>query len=345
MQEMVEEFERELPKTGAEDGTKLYQDVRGFLHANLGRRVDLEAVFSVIDSIINWSVDRIGPAAIYHSLGMADSNTLKALANQELRKLLPPSKEIVDYAIQLRERFERFTRAKCEIPEESLGKIEETYEQLFKYFGDRIGGQSYGGRLIGDWSIFTTNYDPALEHYWVDFAKVPLNTGFQYDDVAGMKVSNTDLFRNQGLKLLKLHGSITWLNDPEYGLTEQRIIPRDMKKATGSRFLGQVMLYPIEEKELYFEPYLSMFQQLNRQLASTQMWVVIGYSFADRFIREIFVHNSRKGTRMVLLHPHAKDVSSRLSGFRGRLDLLQTKFGEGDLASAPQALWNAVARA
>ena len=245
----------------------------------------------------------------------------------------------------LRERFERFTRSKCEVPEDSLGKIEEAYGRLFKYFGERTGGRSHGEWVVDEWPLFTTNYDAVLEHFWIDFARVPLNTGFVYDSVAASRISRPDAFHNQGLRLFKLHGSITWLNDPIHGLTEQSIIPRDMRKATGSRFLGQVMLYPIEEKELYFEPYLTMFQQLNRELASTQMWVVIGYSFADRFIREIFIHNSSKGTRMVLLHPSAKDVAARLSGFKGRLEIVESKFGEGDLMVAPQMLWNAVAHA
>ena len=343
MQQMVEDFELQLTKAGSEEETRLYQEVRGFLQANLGRPVDLESVFSVIDAIINYSPDRIGPAALYLSVQMQVRAAPKD-TKQETYRLSPPEPATVETALVLRGRFESFTRAKCEIPDNNLGKIEEAYDQLFKYFGDRVGGSRYGNRTVGDWPLFTTNYDPVLEHYWLDFAKVPLNTGFQWNDVAGMKVSNPDVFRNSGLRLFKLHGSLTWLNDPEYGLTEQRIIPRDLKTATGSRFLGQVMLYPIEEKELYVEPYLTMFQQLNRELASTTPWVVIGYSFADRFIREIFIHNSKKGTRMVLLHPRAKEISKLLTGFRGRIDAVEMRFGEGNPAAAPQAMWSALAQ-
>lgn len=344
MQRMVQDFEKDLTGANSPEEAALYREVSDFLHAHLGRQVDLEAIFSVIDSIINWSPDRIGPAALYHAFVLASVSGGSAQPMGEVHVLRPPAEAKVTIAKRLRERFEQFTRSHCEIPTDALRKIEETYDQLFRYVGDRVGGRNYGNRVVGDWPIFTTNYDPVLEHYWIDFAKVQLNTGFQWNDVAGMKISSPDVFRNGGLKLFKLHGSITWLNDPEYGLTEQRVIPRDMKKATGAPFLGQVMLYPIEEKELYVEPYLTMFQQLNRELASTDKWIVIGYSFADRFIREVFVHNSQKGTRLVLLHPSGKEVAKRLSGFRGRLDVLEMRFGEGNVLAAPQAIWNALAQ-
>ena len=68
MQKMVADFERDLQDRASRVEIDLYEDVRSFLNANLGRPVDLEAVFSVIDSIINWSPDRVGPSALYHAV-------------------------------------------------------------------------------------------------------------------------------------------------------------------------------------------------------------------------------------------------------------------------------------
>ena len=84
MQQMVEDFEQDLAKTGSKDEIVLYEDIRGFLQTNLGGRVDLEAVFSIIDSITNWAVDRVGPAALYH--------TLRLVPNAGMRKLPPLGK-------------------------------------------------------------------------------------------------------------------------------------------------------------------------------------------------------------------------------------------------------------
>ncbi len=341
MQKMVTDFEQELKERASQAEIDLYEDVRSFLIANLGRPVDLEAVFSVIDSIISWSPDRVGPSALYHAVR---SLVPKLRGGGEVSDAIPrlstPTPDQVETARTLRQRFEELVRSKCEIPEAELSHVQTAYRTVFERVGQQVGGASWHGNTpVSDWPIFTTNYDPVLERYWVDFAKYPLNTGFSWNEVAGMKVSNPDQLRSgNSVRLFKLHGSITWLNDPDYGLTEQRVVPKDMKKWTGSRFLGQVMLYPIEEKALFVDPYMTMFLQLNRELATTPYWFVIGYSFGDRFIREIFMRNSKQGVRLVLLHPHADQIAKQLDGFKGRLELVRERFGGDDMEAVCQAV-------
>src|SRR2546422_1379428 len=145
-----------------------------------------------------------------------------------------------------------------------------------------------------------------------------------------MAQSNPERLRSGGLRLLKLHGSITWLQDSRWGLTEQRVPPLEMKTYTGRRFLGQVMLYPIEEKQLYVEPYMTMYLTLNRELAANRRWVVVGYSFGDRVVRDIFVRNSRSETKLILLHPHASEISTRLKDFKGTVRPFEARLGEAD---------------
>jgi hypothetical protein len=333
MQQMVLEFEHSLREDGSPAEIDLYTEVKKFLETNLARPVDLEAVFSVIDSIIHWSPDRVGPSALYHAArGLIPGFRTGDLAATPL-PLSPPGQAMVGVASSLGQKFEEFIRSKCEIPDHELVHIQKAYRTAFERIGQRVGGVSMHGNFpVSDWPIFTTNYDPVLEHYWIDHVKYALNTGFSWNDVAGMKVSNPDLLRGaNGVRLFKLHGSVTWLNDPDYGLTEQRVIPKNLKKWTGSRFLGQVMIYPVEEKALYVEPYLTMFLQLNRELAATNYWLVIGYSFGDRFIRDMFVRNSRDEVYLALIHPHAAEVVKRLEGFRGRMRPVEGRFGGDDL--------------
>jgi len=334
---MVRDFDPALAEKGSQKEIKLYSKISAFLKASLSRPVDLEAVFSVVDSIINWSPDRVGIAALYQSFDFLQKKFSKIIDPVEIKGFKPPAKEDVDTASALRDHFQDFVRTKCEIPETSLALIEPAYATLFDAIhGQLLGGSTSPSRNHGvpnQSAIFTTNYDASLEHYWIDSVKIALNTGFGWNEVAGMKVSNPDLLRSGSYpKLFKLHGSVTWLNDPEYGLTEQRVVPRDMKKWTGSKFLGQVMLYPIEEKELYVEPYLTMFEQLNRELASARFWIVVGYSFGDRFIRDIFVRNSRSEKKIAFLHPHADEVVKRLEGLRGNLIVRNGSFGAPETA-------------
>lgn len=343
MQGMVKDFETVLHETGSKGEAELYSKISRFLKVWLGRLVDLEAVFSVVDSIVNWSPDRFGIAALYQSFYFLQGKIGKELDPTAIKEFEPPTNEEIQTAYALRNRFQDFVRTKCEIPESGMNLIEPAYGTLF----DMVGSQVLGGpsttthRIPSDSAIFTTNYDASLEHYWIDCVKTPLNTGFTWNEVAGMKVSNPGALRQFNYpKLFKLHGSVTWFNDPEYGLTEQRVVPRDMKKWTGSKFLGQAMLYPIEEKELYVEPYLTMFEQLNSELSSAPLWIIVGYSFGDRFIRDVFIRNSKGDKRIVLLHPHGSEVIRRLDGIRGKTFVESARFGVGDIAGTCQSLIN-----
>jgi hypothetical protein len=249
MQRLVSDFESELKDGGSVQETTLYDDIRRFLGQTLGRPTDLEAVFSVVDSIVNFSPDRIGVAALYQARRLY-SLASEPFITPQMAVKLSPTEEQVSVASALRHRFEEFVQRKCEIPDGTTGKIEKAYGNLFNTVGGRLTGFNQAGAHGSwyPWPMFTTNYDAVLEYYWTEYMRAQLNTGFFQDSISKMSLSNPDVFRNGGLRLFKLHGSLTWFKDPEFGLTEQLVMPKGMKKWTSSKFTEQAMLYPIEEK-------------------------------------------------------------------------------------------------
>jgi len=340
MQQMVEDFETSLLPGNKAEEQVLYQDIRAFLSETLGRPIDLEAVFTIVDSIINWSSDKMGIAALYHAMRASPRAKEGALAS-----LKPPSTDTVRTARSLEADFESFVKNACQIREGVSTRIDEVYKNFFDSIGAVVGGTNFQGQtgrsqvVVGP--MFTTNYDAVLEHYWLDLVRVSLNTGFTYDNVAGMLVSSPDSFRpnfvgQNDLRLFKLHGSITWYMDDYGRLTEQRVPPQGMRTVTGRKFTGQVMLYPLEEKDLFVEPYQTMFLMLNRELAAAKHWIVVGYSFGDRILRDIFIQNSRPETILLLLHPNASKVSERLVGFRGSRRPIDARFGGEDFNQVMQ---------
>jgi hypothetical protein len=341
MQAMVPKFEVELKKNGTADELSLYKDVCAFLAGTLGRPTDLEAVSTVVDSIIDWSPERMGISAMYHAAHAAAPLGQSWSGAPQVLKIEKPDAGAVSNAKTLRRRFEAFVEESCQIPDGQSQNIEQVYDTLFRAYG-AIPGTGFGGRKKSYSSVgamFTTNYDAVLEHFWLDVAEAPLETGFAYDNVARMNVSQPERFgQTQGFRLFKLHGSITWLDDQRYGLTEHQEPPQEMRTYTGRRFRGRVMLYPIEEKTLYTEPYLTMYQMLNRELARDPNWVVVGYSFGDRVIRDIFLRNSSDSSHMILIHPRADEIARRLDGCRAKVSLMKQKFGEGDLSQFTQQL-------
>ena len=79
---------------------------------------------------------------------------------------------------------------------------------------------------VSKWVFFTTNYDNALEDFWVNHRKYHLlDLGFSVKN--GKKVMNGDdfVFRNSNnsntvMQLIKLHGSVNWIRNRDGDIEE-----------------------------------------------------------------------------------------------------------------------------
>jgi len=239
---------------------------------------------------------------------------------------------------KLRRRFQVFVKEKCEIPEDSFDKIGLVYQDFFNRLFLELGGsQGRRGRFVWNpkWSIFTTNYDTCLEYYWREVARAGVDTGFIFNKVQKVDGLNSPNFLNDGLgiQLFKLHGSVSWLI--EKGTNRVIEVMERGRSYVGRKYEGEMMIYPIAEKELYFDPYISMLLRLNRELERRSVWLVVGYSFNDPVVREIFLRKSVKGKRLILVHPQAKNVyHKKLKELRTEPILMEKWFGlpEDDLS-------------
>lgn len=327
MKQFVVDFDKFLDENGTEDEKTLYGNVKNVLAKRLKREVDLENIFTVIDGYINFSFEKLGVLSLY-------------TFREQFSKMnkIPPGSYEVDVTIcrSLRKKFQEFVREKCLIPDKSFQKIANVYHDLFNrfWYESSVKGSGYPERLnfgcCDTWTMFTTNYDTCLEYYWRQVAKFRLNTGFVVDEARNTWTLNPSKLYEERLRLLKLHGSISWRIEPDGTVTEeQSMLGRSLM---GRKFVGEMMIYPVEEKELYIDPYISMFVQLNRELKHRSMWVIIGYSFNDPVIREIFKQSSDNKKTIVLVHPSAQKVKDQmLSGIKGkRFHPIHRKFGNYD---------------
>jgi hypothetical protein len=330
MKQMVADFEQELSKNGTADEIEIYNDVKKVLETILGASVDLEAVFTVINGIINYDIERLGLLSIYSS----------ATSFAKLLTEVPPSIKTKTTCTNLRTKFQNFVREKCLIPPHSYGTIGDVYRDFFNRFcvetifrPSPICQTRGKYKYCPTWTMFTTNYDTCLEYYWREIVRVPLNTGFEFDRARNTMVLTPhtlyDGYRPNEMRLLKLHGSVSWLIEKDGTVIEETALGPSL---LGRKFIGELMIYPIEQKELYVDPYISMFVQLNRELKNKSIWVIIGYSFNDPVIREVFIRNSDETKRIVLLHPDAQNVKEqRLMNIKcGEMFSLNQKFGQGD---------------
>lgn len=240
----------------------------------------------------------------------------------------------------LKDKFQNFVRKKCQIPEESFDKIYTVYKDFFNtIFQATSSSSSMTHKFNKDhmycpsWSIFTTNYDLCLEYYFIQRANIRLNTGFTSDETRRRMILDSQLFYEDSVnvgrpKLIKLHGSISWLIEDDGMITENYTAP--IQTYLGQRYVGEMMIYPVQQKELYVEPYISMLIQLNRELRQKSTWIIIGYSFNDPVIQEIFLKNSNKNKHIIFVHPEAHDIQkNKLKNFKyKKLTSFSNLFGE-----------------
>lgn len=316
MKQFVTDFEESLIENGTEGERGTYTDIKKTLEKQLHRQVDLEGIFTVIDGIIDYAPERLGLLSLY--------------ATAKFKKPFPTEKN-KEICKSLREKFQTFVKEKCAIPEESFGRIAQVYQDFFNRFFLELGGRAGGsGNYVWNpnWTVFTTNYDTCLEYYWREAAGANIDTGFNYNEVRKVDVLNPRNFLSEGngMRLFKLHGSVNWLIEKRSKKVIE--VTERGRSYVGRKYEGEMMIYPIAEKELYFDPYISMLLRLNRELERKSIWIVIGYSFNDPIVREIFLRKSSARKHLVLIHPKAKDVfSRRLHSIRAKLSLMEKWFG------------------
>lgn len=156
--------------------------------------------------------------------------------------------------------------------------------------------------------IFSTNYDLLIER-GLEIASVPYFDGFvgtvnpYFSDAAtdpADDISNTSNIPKSWVRLWKIHGSIGWRTVVE-PLTGTKRTVRIPNVAPGND--DDLMIFPSREK--YSDsrrlPFVALQDRLRRLTASGEcLLLVLGYSFSDQHINDIFFSNLRANNRLSL---------------------------------------------
>ena len=125
----------------------------------------------------------------------------------------------------------------------------------------------------------------------------------------------------------KLHGSLDWTKEVD----THRIIRKKQLGFERVETKGRIMLFPIQQKDLYLHPWFTLFQDLKLGLSQKTTLYVIGYAFNDEFIRNAFeeslADNSDK--KLVIINPDVKQIKDKFSkSIQNQIDVLPIKFGD-----------------
>lgn len=175
-------------------------------------------------------------------------------------------------------------------------------------------------KLMADHSCwcFTTNYDRIPEVVAASIG-LPISDGF--DTPPESTVGQwTNTFAPSGLRLAKLHGSVSWYEE-ERGTSQVRLdrgyaLPSaEYRLVRFDRSLRPLMIIPTLEKDLGRPPYAHLVTQLLDALAVTRLLIIVGNSLRDTHLRSYIEARQREyGMSVLLIDPAAESLKERFAG-------------------------------
>ena len=157
--------------------------------------------------------------------------------------------------------------------------------------------------IDGNLKIITTNYDllldESLDGDWSD--------GFRPSIYGGPIKTWNDQWDSDPSKpiLVKLHGSINWIDDSRHRKPKNRGIKKHKTPYQGSMMLPLTL----KDKEYGRDPYKGMLAKFRQIITEVDLCVVIGYRFRDQQILDIIQERLQDNLHVLLLSPQAKNVA------------------------------------
>lgn len=176
-------------------------------------------------------------------------------------------------------------------------------------------------------NIFSLNYDLVLESVFNSSQEKTLETGFsvkKVHDEGGdkeLKIWNDEILSDEvsdvKILLYKLHGSVNWEYDQSYELIKEK----DQEDLSDKEPL---IIFGSNSKMLSFDPFLHILSEFRRKLSRSNLFIVIGYSFHDKYINNLLIQQlaMESNKRLVIVDPALKDKTSE--DFVKELEKIQT---------------------
>ena len=136
--------------------------------------------------------------------------------------------------------------------------------------------------------FFTTNYDDVVETFF-DLKGIPTIDGYadvvpppgEGDEVT-CRFNEREFDNPNAVRIYKLYGSI------RYAKYKKRVWRIEPNLWSIAQRLGDLLIYPGATKIVWNEPQLQLFYRLHQRLTVCKRCIVIGYSFRDKAVADVF---------------------------------------------------------
>lgn len=306
---------------------RLYQDIK--YNLRYYRDFDIEALMTVLQGIID--INKIGYEVLnqplvhyFSSWGLSFEKMLQM--NMDTANRNRSSAE------ELLKEMKGFIAECCSIKKTSFEIYHEFFQQVMLQnhvdFSASIQNSAPPHHI--KCLIFTTNYDQVLEAYCRRM-KLVYECGQLATELLDISLGNKRLYSDENLfHIYKLHGSINWYEDQDKNmrwLTQAAQSGRSTPM--GDLITKELLIYPVQQKYTFREPFYSMFHKLKEELTMCKNCYVVGYSFRDDDILGLF-HDAmslNKNLKVFIMDPNANTiVTDKFSNFSNRIKLLPREF-------------------
>ncbi len=193
---------------------------------------------------------------------------------------------------------QRLVELEAQEPSLLSGFVEFIYSQLTEWLAFRdVQDIAYLARLADACKntgvdVFSLNYDLCIETALTHWDQSFVN-GFTPEGWRPVELNGNDC----PLRLFKLHGSLDWVEDEEFGLCSLRY-PRHKFAGDMEGVRRPLLIFGTHHKLSPREPFLSLAYQFSQRVLDTSLLVVIGYSFGDAHVNEIVIQGVRRNPRL-----------------------------------------------
>lgn len=317
MDEMSEELENKMNEF-TDDEKDLYQSI----HNDLGTN-NLEDILTVLNDLRKES----GNPSVKYFKSLINQAEGPIFSPFGVRTKIKKSMSIpeIDLSEELWIALIRFIKENCIIKNDKRENIAKIYDEFFKIIENPIENSNSSPSHITI-NIFTTNYDRIIEEYF-DGKGEELYDGFFFGNPWDPSSDYTGIIPGKKNYLFKLHGSIDYHSKGNEIVKGDNLSPT---KTIDGTELKDLMIYPMREKEVYKDPFFTSLTSLKTNLLSEEICVVIGYSFGDEHIRNIFFDAVKRNLeiKIFMINPQAKKIRHDLEPIKDKIDTIEGKFGE-----------------
>jgi len=300
------------------DHSNRIQQIRDRIQ-NFGLTYDIEALLSVLSFWAN-------PRKAIDETGAFFAETTNYSSVNSFRK----NSRDINIARSAKETIVR----ECFVNDRSrIYAIKRQYEKFFKDLHDVLGLRDCdpaGNKPCPPIDVFTTNYDNVVEEYCIANGMICCDG---YKEPPGRRRGTCEFDQDEYsnsptlLRLYKLHGTVTLARLSNGELVNIPLYPGGELRISGKPAFFD-LIYPGTFLYATREPQLELLNLLKQNLSSSDWCIIIGYSFRDPNVRQIFIDvllrrkQTRRRFKVILIDPEAdKIIAKHRLGRLGMTDL------------------------